>query len=249
MLALFDDLESAAETVSDIIASRITPATLEFLDQATVRVVEDYVKIGLPVNARVVLLIEQDGTEDVVARDVERISELCKRNGSFKVNVAKTKEEGASLMEARRAAVPALSRLKPTTFLEDATVPRSELSKMVVAIEEIANKYDVMICTFGHAGDGNLHPTCPTDSRDEEEMARVRQAFKEIFEKAIELGGTITGEHGIGVSKLPYLHLKVGEAGIEAMRSIKKALDPNYIMNPGKIFEKTASEKSEVSNS
>lgn len=248
MLALFNDLEAAAQTVSDIIAKRITPATLEFLDQATIQVVEDYVNIGLPVNARVVLLIEQDGTPDVVDRDVELISDLCKANGAFEVNVAKTKEEGAALMEARRAAVPALSRLKPTTFLEDATVPRSELAKMVTAIEDIAKKYNVKICTFGHAGDGNLHPTCPTDSRDKDEMARVKKAFAEIFEKAIELGGTITGEHGIGVSKLPYLHLKAGEEGINAMRNIKLALDPNYILNPGKIFETPKQVESVVNN-
>src|SRR5699024_3470 len=135
------------------------------------------------------------------------------------------------------------------TFLEDATVPRSELAKMVKAIEDIATKYDITICTFGHAGDGNLHPTCPTDSRDKEEMKRVKQAFEEIFERAVELGGTITGEHGIVVSKMPYLHLKVGEAGIDAMRNIKLALDPKGIMTPGKIFELQKQEKSVVHDS
>lgn len=237
MLALFHDLEAAAESVSAIIANRITPATLEFLDQATVRVVEDYAQIGLPVNARVILLIEQDGTDDVVERDMKKIATLCQANGAFEVKVAETKEEGESLMTARRAALSALSRLKPTIILEDATVPRSELAKMVRAIDDIAEKYDVTICTFGHAGDGNLHPTCLTDARDSEEMAHIEKAFEEIFEKAIELGGTITGEHGVGLAKLPYLHMKVGKAGIEAMRSIKQALDPNRIMNPGKIFD------------
>src|SRR5699024_8509501 len=197
MLALFHDLEAAAQTVSDIVAHKITPSTLEFLDQQTVQVVEDYVNIGLPVNARVVLLIEQDGTEDVVKRDVEKISKLCKDNGAFEVNIAKTAEEGSALMEARRAAVPAISRLKPTAFLEDATVPRSELAKMVKAIDDIAAKYNVTMATFGHAGDGNLHPMCPTDARDTEEMERVEKAYEEIFQKAIELGGTITGEHGV----------------------------------------------------
>src|SRR5699024_6804086 len=183
----------------------------------------------------------------------------------------------------RRAALTALSRLKPTTILEDATVPRSEIPKMVKAINEIADKYQVTICTFGHAGDGNLHPTGLTDARDEEEIALVMQAFEEnfkeraykdqvtickfgqegdrnlhpnlltdardeaeialvmqafeeIFKEAAFLGGTITGEHGVGMMKLPYLHLKTGEAGLEAMRAIKKALDPNNIMNPGKML-------------
>lgn len=236
MLVLYHDLEEAAQTVSAIIANRIIPATLEFLDQSTVKVVEDFAQIGLPTDAKAVLLIEQDGAPEVVERDIEKIASLCKENGAFKVSIAKTAEEAAELMAARRVALSALSRLKPTTILEDATVPRSEIAKMVKAIGEIAEKYDLTICTFGHAGDGNLHPTCLTDARNKEEIARVELAFEEIFKKAVDLGGTITGEHGVGTMKLPYLHLKVGEAGIDVMRSIKQGIDPNNIMNPGKIF-------------
>lgn len=236
MLAMYHHIEEAAETVSAIIANRIVPATLEFLDQGTLQVVEEYAQIGLPTDADAVLLIEQDGAEEVVSRDIEKIATLCEANGAFGVSVAKTDEEARALTQARRAALSALSRLKPTTILEDATIPRSEIANMVRAITRIAEKYDVWICTFGHAGDGNLHPTCLTDVRDEEEIKRVEQAFEEIFKEAVKLGGTITGEHGVGSMKLPYLHLKVGEAGVEAMRQIKLALDPNNIMNPGKIF-------------
>lgn len=236
MLVLYHDLEEAARTVSAIIANRIIPATLEFLDQSTVQVVEDFAQIGLPTDAKAVLLIEQDGSPEVVSRDMEKMATLCKENGAFKVEIAKTREEAVELMEARRVALSALSRLKPTTILEDATVPRSEIARMVKAISEIAEKYDLTICTFGHAGDGNLHPTCLTDARNKEEIARVELAFEEIFKKAVELGGTITGEHGVGTMKLPYLHLKVGEAGIETMQRIKAAIDPHHIMNPGKIF-------------
>lgn len=239
MLALYHDIEAAAETVSAMIANRIIPATLEFLDQATVKVVEDFAKIGLPTDAKAVLLIEQDGAPEIVERDVEKIETLCRENGAFEVTVAATEVEAEALTTARRAALSALSRLRPTTILEDATVPRSEIAPMVKAIREIAEKYELNICTFGHAGDGNLHPTCLTDIRDKEEIALVEQAFDEIFKKAVELGGTITGEHGVGAMKLPYLHLKAGEAGIEAMRSIKQALDPNNIMNPEKIFTKS----------
>ncbi len=141
---------------------------------------------------------------------------------------------------ARRSALSALARLKPTTILEDATVPRSEIAKMVGEIEKIAKKYNVKICTFGHAGDGNLHPTCPTDIRDTEEMARVEAAFEEIFAAAIELGGTITGEHGVGLVKAPYLEWKIGVEGITIMKAIKHAFDPNNIMNPGKMFAKAS---------
>ncbi|WP_163182690.1 glycolate oxidase subunit GlcD [Neobacillus sedimentimangrovi] len=238
MLALYHDLEAAARSVSKIIASKIIPATLEFLDQPTLQVVEDYVKIGLPVDAKAVLLIEQDGSPVVAQRDIEKITAICQEEGAFSVEVAKTEEEATALTTARRWALSALARLKPTTILEDATVPRSEVANMVRAIGEIAEKYNLLICTFGHAGDGNLHPTCPTDARNREEMERVHKAFAEIFEKAVELGGTITGEHGVGIAKAPYLELKLGKAGIAVMKAIKQALDPNNIMNPGKIFAK-----------
>ncbi|MCL6573495.1 MAG: glycolate oxidase subunit GlcD [Bacillus sp. (in: Bacteria)] len=238
MLALYQDLEDAARTVSKIIANKIIPATLEFLDQPTIRVVEDYAQIGLPTDAKAVLLIEQDGPHEVVARDIEKIINICKQEGAFSVQVAQSAEEALALTTARRTALSALARLKPTTILEDATVPRSEIAKMVRAINTIAEKYKLDICTFGHAGDGNLHPTCPTDSRNHEEMERVEMAFAEIFEKAVELGGTITGEHGVGVMKAPYLELKLGKEGIAVMKAIKQGLDPNNIMNPGKVFAK-----------
>ncbi|MFS0672265.1 glycolate oxidase subunit GlcD [Ornithinibacillus sp. 179-J 7C1 HS] len=236
MLALYQSLDAAARTVSRIIANRIIPATLEFLDQPTLKAVEDFAQIGLPTNVKAVLLIEQDGSKSVVDDDMEKIASICRDNEAVEVTLAKSIEEAEALTTARRSALSALARLRPTTILEDATVPRSEIAKMVSFIQEIAERYNVTICTFGHAGDGNLHPTCLTDIRNKEEMTRVEKAFEEIFIKAIELGGTITGEHGVGAMKLPYLHLKVGEAGIEVLQNIKKALDPNNIMNPGKMF-------------
>jgi glycolate oxidase len=238
MLALYEDLEAAARSVSKIIANKIIPTTLEFLDQPTLKVVEAFAQIGLPTDVKAVLLIEQDGPLEVVERDMVRMEDICKQEDAISVQIAKTEAEAEALRTARRTALSALARLKPTTILEDATVPRSEIAKMVNAINQIAKKYKVEICTFGHAGDGNLHPTCPTDARNKDEMHRVEQAFEEIFIKAIELGGTITGEHGVGVMKAPYLELKLGKAGIDAMKAVKDALDPNNIMNPGKVFAK-----------
>lgn len=238
MLALYQDIEAAAQTVSTIIANRIIPITLEFLDQPTIRAVEDFAKIGLPTDVKAILLIEQDGDPETVGKDIDQIAELCKNNHAIDVQIAATEEEAEALRTARRTALSALARLKPTTILEDATVPRSEIANMVRAINEIADKYNIEICTFGHAGDGNLHPTCLTDVRNKEEIERVEQAFEEIFRKAVELGGTITGEHGVGAMKAPYLHLKLGEAGVSAMANIKAAFDPNGIMNPGKMFAK-----------
>ncbi|GIN71989.1 glycolate oxidase subunit GlcD [Bacillus sp. J14TS2] len=236
MLALYENIDAAAQSVSKIIAAQMIPATLEFLDQPTLQAVEDFSQIGLPTDVEAVLLIEQDGPEEVVARDIEKMALICTETGAVSVQIAATIEEAEALTTARRAALSALARLKPTTILEDATVPRSEIANMVKAINEIAEKHQVKICTFGHAGDGNLHPTCPTDARDEDEMARVEAAFADIFDQAIRLGGTITGEHGVGIVKAPYLEWKVGAAGIAVMKGIKQALDPQQILNPGKVF-------------
>lgn len=239
MVAMYDDIYAAARTVSNIIANHIFPCTLEFMDQPTLQVVEDFAKIGLPVHAKAMLAIEQDGNEEDVERDLKRMEEICLESGATQMKIAASQEEGAKVMEARRSALAALSRLRPTTILEDATVPRSKIADMVLEVQRIAKKYNVQICTFGHAGDGNLHPTAMTDARDAEEIHRVEQAFAEIFEAAIALGGTITGEHGVGIVKAPYLEWKVGAAGLNMMKQIKDAIDPQGIMNPGKMFAET----------
>lgn len=238
MLAMFRDLYGAARTVSAIIESRIIPATLEFMDNPTIRVVDDFAKLGLPLDMEAILLIEQDGDPETVARDIEMIRQICECEQADSIQVAATREEAERLLTARRSAFTALARLRPTTILEDATVPRSKIADMVLRINEIAQKYNVTIATFGHAGDGNLHPTATTDARDTEEIHRVEQAFEEIFAAALELGGTITGEHGVGVVKAPFLEWKIGASGVELMKGIKKVFDPNNLLNPGKVFAK-----------
>jgi glycolate oxidase len=238
MLVMFKDIYGAARAVSKIIESRIIPATLEFLDNPTIRVVDDFAQLGLPKDMEAMLIIEQDGDEIVVEKDIEQITRICHEEHADQVNVAATQEEADRLLTARRSALTALARIRPTTILEDATVPRSKIADMVLQINQIAKKYNVQVCTFGHAGDGNLHPTITTDARDKEEIHRVEAAFEEIFEAAIQLGGTITGEHGVGLVKAPYLEWKVGSAGIEVMKGIKHAFDPLNILNPGKIFAK-----------
>jgi len=240
MLAMFNDIYGAARTVSSIIENRIIPATLEFLDRPTIRVVDDFAKLGLPLDMEAILLIEQDGDQEMVERDIARIEEICHKEGADRIQVAQTEEEALKLLTARRSAFTALARLRPTTILEDATVPRSKIADMVLEINKIAEKHKVTICTFGHAGDGNLHPTATTDARDEEEVHRVEAAFEDIFEAAIRLGGTITGEHGVGLVKAPFLEWKVGEAGISVMQGIKTAFDPHHLLNPGKMFAKAS---------
>ena len=237
MVAYFSSQQDAGRTVSAIIAQKIIPATIEFLDNTTIRCVEEFSKLGLPLDIESLLLLEVDGHPVVVEEEAQKIVECCKANNAVEVKIAQTNDEAIKLKTARRSAFSALARTKPTTILEDITVPRSEVAVMLEKIQQISKKYNVLIGTFGHAGDGNLHPTCLTDERNHEEISRAEKAYEEIFIEAIKLGGTITGEHGTGLAKKKFLHLVTGYTAIETMRSIKKALDPNNVLNPGKIFE------------
>jgi glycolate oxidase len=236
LLALYRQVEEASRSVSGIIAAHLIPATLEILDGTTIRYVEEFKGLGLPVDLGAILLIEVDGRPTEVEEESSRVAEICRSLGATEVSIASSEEEALQLREARKAALPALARVRPTTILEDVTVPRSQLAPMVKKVREIAQHHDVSIAVFGHAGDGNLHPTCMTDERDREEMERVQAALTEIFATALELGGTITGEHGIGLKKRPFLPQAVGQARLEAMVRIKNVLDPQGILNPGKIF-------------
>lgn len=237
MVATFAAMDEAAQTVSDIIAAQIIPCTLEFLDRTTIRCVEDFAKVGLPLDCEALLLIETDGHPAAVAEEAAKMEELARKNGALEVRVAKDEAEALKLAAARRSAFSALARLSPTTILEDATVPRSELAKMIRFVAAVAKKYNLRVGTFGHMGDGNLHPTFLTDERNKEEMHRVEEAFKEIFDEAIRLGGTITGEHGIGLAKKSFLPKFAGDAQMRVMRELRRVLDPNGILNPGKMFD------------
>lgn len=237
LVATYGQMDRAAQTVSDIIAAKIIPCTLEFLDRTTIRCVEDFAKVGLPLDCEAVLLMETDGHPAAVAEEAERMEELARRNGALDVRVARDEAEANRLAAARRSAFSALARVAPTTILEDATVPRSELAHMIRFVDGVARKHRLRIGTFGHMGDGNLHPTFLTDERNREEMERVHHAFQEIFEEAIRLGGTITGEHGIGVAKKDFLPKFAGDASMRVMRELRRVLDPVGILNPGKMFD------------
>jgi glycolate oxidase len=237
MIATYAAMDQAAQTVSDIIAAQIIPCTLEFLDRTTIRCVEDFAKVGLPLDCEAVLLMETDGHPAAVVEEAAKMEELARKNRAKEVRVAKDEAEATKLATARRSAFSALARVAPTTILEDATVPRSELAKMIRFVETTAKKYNLKVGTFGHMGDGNLHPTFLTDERNKEEMHRVEEAFKEIFDEAIRLGGTITGEHGVGLAKKSILPKFVGDAQMRVMRELRRALDPNGILNPGKMFD------------
>ncbi len=237
LLATYSRMDAAAETVSAIIAARIVPCTLEFLDSKTLRCVEEYAHVGLPMDAEALLLIEVDGHPAAVADEAARIRELCAANGATSVRLAADAAEAARLATARRSAFSALARMRPTTILEDATVPRSELAAMIRFIQETGARHRLEIATFGHFGDGNLHPTFLTDERDGDEMHRVESAMREIFAKALELGGTITGEHGVGLAKKAFLKGQLGDGSYALLRQVKRALDPDNLLNPGKILD------------
>ena len=236
MVAVFNEMDKASETVAAIIANRIVPATLEFLDNFTIRAVEDFSHAGLPVDAAALLLIEVDGHPAQVEEDADKVEALCRKMGATSIRVAKDAAERDKVWEARRSALSALAKLKPTVVLEDATVPRSKIPDMVRAMQDISRQYDIPIGTFGHAGDGNLHPTILTDRRDKAEWQRVESAIEAIFDRALSLGGTLSGEHGIGTAKSRFLEQETSKATIVYSKRLKAALDPNNILNPGKII-------------
>jgi len=234
-MAYFGDLADAARAVSRVLASGVLPVTLEFLDQVCIGAVEDYAHIGLDTSAGALLIFGQDGNPAVIERDLQRMAQACATEGATEVRIAESPEAASAVLEARRAALPSLSRLEPLTILEDATVPRSRIAEMVEYIQEVAQRHELKIGTFGHAGDGNLHPTAVLDPADEGAVHRARAAFDEIFARAVELDGTITGEHGVGLVKLRYLERQLGADHMALLRRIKAAFDPNGILNPGKL--------------
>ena len=235
MLATYGAIEDAGNTVAGIIRAQVIPATLEILDRKTIETVEAYAHVGLPTGAEALLLIEVDGmAESVVEREAEAVIQTVAANHG-ELRLANSDAERDQLWAARRAALPALASLNNTVVLEDATVPRSRITEMLLACAAIGRKYDLVLGTFGHAGDGNLHPTILADKNDANEMARVHRAVEEIFDAALRFGGTLSGEHGIGIAKMRFLGKEIGDSGLDLMRSIKDALDPDHLLNPGKL--------------
>jgi len=233
--AAYKNLSDAGRTVSRVFEIGILPVALEILDKTFINIIEDYTKLGLPREAEALLLIEVDGPESAVVPQSERLTKLCQEMGAHEVKVAKTVAENDEIWRARRSAYGAEARLRPTAIAEDCTVPVGNLVAMFHEVAKIAEKYKLLIPVVAHAGDGNLHPQILTDIRDKEEMERVMKAIDEISIKAVELGGTLTGEHGIGIAKREILPLELGEVAMEVTRNIKKAFDPLNIMNPDKV--------------
>ncbi len=235
LMAVFDDMQNAAEAVAGIIAAHVLPCTLEFLDNNTIVRVDDFTRAGLPRDAAAILLIEVDGHPAQVADDAEAVERVLKENKAVAVHVPKDAAEKFKLWEARRMALPVLARCRPTTVLEDATVPRSQIPAMMKAVNDLAAKYKVEVGTFGHAGDGNLHPTFLCDKRDAEEFKRVEEAIDEMFDTAIRLQGTLSGEHGIGTAKAKWMEKETSRGTILFSQRLRRALDPKGLLNSTKL--------------
>ncbi len=235
-LAQYDKLDAAAHTVSAIISAGIVPTTIEIMDQMTIRAVENFLQISLDTSKAAFLLLEVDGEAWEVEQQLEQVIAICKENEAVQIEVAHTAQERAALWKARKSISGACGKINPTKIGEDIAVPPAAIPAMIKAVKEIAQKYNLNMVVFGHAGDGNLHPNIMTDKRNTEEMARVNQAIDELFARALALGGTLSGEHGIGFMKAPYLLQELGREGYLAHKAVKDALDPAEILNPGKIF-------------
>jgi glycolate oxidase len=237
MLATFPKMTDAAKAVSAIIRGKVIPSTLEIIDSVSIRCVEEYSKAGLP-DVEAMLLIEVDGPKDGLERDCLTVEAICREHGAGAFRVAEDKEEVKKLWEARRSISAALFRVKPNKINEDIVVPRSKIPELVEGLGKISAARGVLIASFGHAGDGNIHVNVMYDKKSEAESAAAEAAVTEVFKLTLSLGGTISGEHGVGTAKQKYLEMELSPAAIEAMKRIKASFDPKGILNPGKIFPK-----------
>ncbi len=236
MTAVFEKMESAAEAVSGIIKNSIIPRTIEFMDQAAIKCVEKYLDIQLFRDAGAMLLIEVDGSPDEVEGQIRQLEDLLNGYHAKQVKTAATKEDAEKLWKARKTISPALFTYGPDKINEDIVVPRSKIPEMVRKIKSLKNKTGLTIVSFGHAGDGNIHFNIMLDKKNSEELKKAEATVGELFDFTLELGGTISGEHGVGITKRPYLNRELGPVEIDLMKKIKTVFDPNGILNPGKIF-------------
>jgi glycolate oxidase len=231
--AYFPSLESAGDAVASVIAAGIMPATMEFLDQVCINAVEDYAAMGLERTAKALLIFGDDGDEGSVQETTKRIAEIAAEHGGTGIRLASSPVEAGELLYARRCSLPSLARKGAISMLEDVSVPRPMIAEMVRRIEAASQRHAIMVATFGHAGDGNLHPTAIVDADTPENRAALIRLFDDIFSAALELGGSITGEHGVGLAKLPWLEKRLGAEQMALLRRIKHAFDPEGILNPG----------------
>jgi glycolate oxidase len=233
----FPALDQAARTVNAILSAGILPAALELMDETAVACIEAAMHLGLSLDVEAILLIELDGSDQAaVLHEIDAIERICYAGGARQVKVAKDELERSKLWKARQSVAPALARKSPNKLGEDITVPRSAIPEAVRRLKGISTQYGLPIVIYGHAGDGNLHPAILFDKRDPGQLTKAQKMAGEEFDLALELGGTLSGEHGVGMHKRPYMQQALGPVSIEIQKRIKQALDPLNILNPGKVF-------------
>jgi glycolate oxidase len=238
--AIYNRIDDAGNTVAKIIEAGIIPATLELMDKMIIKALEDFAHLGLPLDAEAVLLIDVDGDLEAVEKQAVLVADFCRNQGARDVRVSQSEKENEQLWVARRSAFGAVARMRPTCVIEDATVPVSYLTSAIKKVIEVSERNRVQIAVLAHAGDGNLHPLVLCDQRDKEEMVRVEKAMEEIVDYAMSVGGTLSGEHGIGIAKAKYLPKQLSGTALEMMRAVKKTFDPQGILNPGSFLEHAA---------
>jgi glycolate oxidase len=236
MLGVFESVEDASQTVSDIIAAGIVPGAMEMMDQLITQAVEAAYQFGFPLDAGAVLIVELDGFSAGLERQADRVLDICRKNNAREVRLAKTEEERALLWKCRKRAFGAIGRLSPNFLTQDGVVPRSKLPEIMRFIRATSEKYGLRIPNVFHAGDGNIHPLVLYDERDPEQVRRAVAAGNEILEKCIELGGSVTGEHGIGVEKIDFMAKQFSRDDLEAMQLLRRVFDPEQRCNPHKMF-------------
>jgi glycolate oxidase len=236
LLAIFDSVDDAAETVVDITARAITPSACEMLDGWTLRTVEDFVHAGFPRDSAAVLLLEVEGIAEAIAAQATAITEVCHAHEAREVRIARDNAERELLWKGRKNAFGALGRIAPSNYVLDGVIPRTKLPQTLRRIQEIGTRYGFNIGNIFHAGDGNLHPIVLFDPRDKAQFARALQAAAEIIRYCVEVGGALTGEHGIGMEKSELMPLLFSDADFDLMRRVHDAFNPDSSLNPGKIF-------------
>jgi glycolate oxidase len=234
--ATFKSMAAACACVPRFNRARIVPVAIEVLDRNAIRAVESEFAFGLDKDAGALLLVAVDGQAEEVARAADVVEQVLRDGGGYDILAAATREDEEKLWDVRRALSPAIKKFGTMKFNEDVVVPRSRVPELIAQVEEIGQRFQTFVVNFGHAGDGNIHVNFMCDRDDAEAMKRARAAVRETFAVAVELGGTISGEHGIGYVKAPYIEMALDAATVAAMKRIKQALDPNGILNPGKMF-------------
>jgi glycolate oxidase len=237
VMAVFDDMSVGGEVVSNIMANGVVPAKIEFVDNFVLRRIEEMTPMGLPVDAKALLLIQADGSPAAVEAETKQIVDLLKKGGAKDIKVAKDAAEAARYWKMRSAGFAATFGAAHTVMAEDVTVPRDKLPEFIHKLDKISKRTGFFISCLGHAGDGNLHPAIFTDIRNKKEFAKAQKTMEEIFEAAMSLGGVLSGEHGIGLEKQRFLKRAMDPIALNLMRKIKGIVDPNNILNPGKIWE------------